>query len=212
MFAARREQLVNKLKRQGYIKTSEVEKAFIETPREEFVPSKLKEHAYFDTPLEIGEGQTISAPHMVAIMVEALNIEKGQKFLEIGTGSGYHAAIVSKLVGKEGHVYTVERISSLANIAKKNIDEAAILNITVEEADGSLGLEKYSPYDCIYVTCAAPFVLNHLLKQLMNKGKLLVPVGKQVCDLILIEKTNEKIIKKNLGGCAFVPLIGKYGH
>ena len=207
-----RENLVRMLKAEGRIKTEMVEKAFLEIPRELFVPESLKKHAYVDTPLEIGNGQTISAPHMVAIMCEALDIKKGQKILEIGAGSGYHAAIVSKIVGEKGHVYTIERFSSLAENAKKNLEKVGIKNITVEIGDGSEGLTKYAPYDCIYVTCAAPKIPNPLLEQLKDPGKLLIPVGRIICKLELVEKKRDKIVSKDLGGCAFVPLVGKHGH
>jgi protein-L-isoaspartate(D-aspartate) O-methyltransferase len=203
--------LIEKLIQEGRIKKEEVKKAFLEVPREEFVLKKMKDYAYIDTPLEIGNGQTISAPHMVAIMCESLDIKKGQKILEIGTGSGYHAAIVSKLVGKNGHVYSVERFSSLAKKAKENIKKASIKNITIIIGDGSEGLPKYAPYERIYVTCAAPRIPSPLIAQLDDPGKLMVPVGKIMCILKLLEKKGGELIKKNLGGCAFVPLIGKYG-
>ena len=109
-----REHLVQHLKAEGYIKSEIVEKAFLKTPREKFVPDRLITCSYVDTPLEIGEGQTISAPHMVAIMCETLDVKKGQEILEIGAGSGYHAAIVSHLVGDTGHIYSIERLQSLA--------------------------------------------------------------------------------------------------
>jgi protein-L-isoaspartate(D-aspartate) O-methyltransferase len=207
-----RENLVNYLKKQGRIKSSEVENAFLEIPRELFVPEFLKKHAYADTPLQIGEGQTISAPHMVAIMCEELDLKQNQKILEIGAGSGYHAAIVSKIIGKEGHVYSIERIQSLSDNAKENIQKANIKNVTVETGDGSEGLEKYAPYDRIYVTCAAPDIPEPLIEQLKDPGKMLIPVGDMICTLYLIEKKNGIIKKYNHGGCAFVPLRGKYGH
>jgi protein-L-isoaspartate(D-aspartate) O-methyltransferase len=205
-------ELIKNLILEGRIKTKEVEKAFLETPREIFVPESLRHYAYVDSPLDIGNGQTISAPHMVAIMVEELDIKKGQKILEVGAGSGYHATIVSKLVGKEGHIYTVERFSSLADNAKKNLKNASISNVTIETGDGSEGLPKYAPYDRIYVTCAAPKIPPPLLEQLKDQGKLMVPVGKMICSLELIIKKGDKIISKDLGGCAFVPLVGKYGY
>lgn len=207
-----REKLVKMLKIEGRIETGAVEKAFLETPREEFVPDKLKNYAYMDTPLEIGNGQTISAPHMVAIMCEALGIKKGQKILEVGAGSGYHAAIVSRMVGEKGHVYTIERFSSLADKARKNLESVGIKNVTVEVGDGSEGLPGYAPYDCIYVTCAAPRIPHPLLDQLKDSGKLLIPVGRMICKLELIEKKGNKITAKDLGGCAFVPLVGKQGY
>jgi len=211
MFEVERVKLVQKLKKESLIKTEAVEKAFLETSRELFVPDAVKNHAYFDTPLQIGNGQTISAPHMVAIMCEALDIKEGQKILEIGAGSGYHAAIVSKLVGENGHVYTVERIPSLAQNAKTNLEKSNITNVTVKIGDGSEGLVDFAPYNRIYVTCAAPETPPPLLKQLKDDGKLLIPVGKIFCNLELIEKKGKKNTSKNLGGCAFVPLVGKHG-
>ncbi|MCD6572239.1 MAG: protein-L-isoaspartate O-methyltransferase [Thermoplasmata archaeon] len=206
-----RARLVKELKKEGYIRTPEVEKAFLETPRENFVPDHLKKSAYLDTPLEIGFGQTISAPHMVAIMCEALVLKKGQKVLEIGSGSGYHAAIVSKIIGEKGKVYSVERIKELADMARENIRKTGIKNVEIFVGDGSLGLEKFAPYDRIYVTCAAPDIPKPLIDQLKDPGLLLIPVGRYYCDLILLKKENGKISTKNLGECAFVPLVGKYG-
>ena len=204
--------LIEMLKLEGRIKSKEVEKAFLDIPRENFVPDEIKKYAYVDTPLQIGNSQTISAPHMVAIMVEELDIKKGQKILEIGAGSGYHAAIVSKLVGKKGHVYTIERYSTLAETAKKNLEKTDITNVTVEIGDGSEGLPKYAPYERIYVTCAAPDVPKPLIEQLKEGGKLMIPIGKTICNLELIEKKDDKLSYKDLGGCAFVPLVGKYGY
>ena len=210
-FGEKRTELVKQLRREGRIKTIEVEKAFLETPRELFVPESLKNLSYVDTPLEIGDGQTISAPHMVAIMCEGLDIKKGQKILEIGAGSGYHAAIISKLVGKEGHVYTIERLPSLAEKAKNNLENAGITNVTIEIGDGSLGLQKYAPYERIYVTCASPDIPPPLIEQLKDQGKLMIPVGKMICNLELVEKIGDEIVTMDLGGCAFVPLVGEYG-
>jgi protein-L-isoaspartate(D-aspartate) O-methyltransferase len=211
-YEEKRTELVKKLKWEGRIKSKVVEKAFLETPRELFLPEKLKSYAYVDTPLEIGNSQTISAPHMVAIMCEELDIQKGQKILEIGAGSGYHAAIISKIIGLKGHIYTIERFSSLSEFAKKNLKNAKIENVTVETGDGSLGLPKYAPYDRIYVTCAAPEIPPPLIEQLKDNGKLMLPVGGMICQLQLIEKKGTKIKIKDLGGCAFVPLVGEHGH
>ena len=205
-------QLINKFKKNGIIKSKEVEKAFLKIPREKFVPYEYYHNAYIDTPLKIGFNQTISAPHMVAIMAEALDIRKGQKILEIGTGSGYHVAIVSKLVGEKGYVYSIERFTKLAKKAEENIKKIKIKNIKIEIGDGSKGLKKNSPYDRIYFTCAAPGISDIIVNQLKIKGKLLIPVGKTVCNLILLEKNENEIKKYNLGGCAFVPLIGELGH
>ena len=211
MFEHEREALVEKLINSKYIKSHKVKQAFLDVPRHNFLPESLKESAYFDNPLEIGFGQTISAPHMVAIMCEVLDIQKGQKILEIGAGSGYHAAIVSYLVSDSGHVYSIERIENLGKTASENLKKAGFKNTTVEIGDGSTGLEKYQPYDRIYVTCAAPKVPQPLINQLKDGGKLLIPVGKLYCELKLIKKQGDKITSNNLGGCVFVPLVGKHG-
>jgi len=165
-----------------------------------------------DTPLDIGNGQTISAPHMVAIMCEALDIKKGQKILEIGTGSGYHAAIVAQLVGTTGTVYTIERFESLATTAKHNLEEIKCPNVIVEIGDGSCGLPAHQPYDRIYVTCAAPDIPQPLIDQLQDPGKLLIPVGDMFCELTILQKEKQKQTIHHLGGCVFVPLVGRYGH
>jgi len=212
MYEQERERLVTNLCREGYIKTERAKHVFLTVPREAFIPDSLKNYAYVDTPLDIGQSQTISAPHMVAIMCESLDIKDGQKILEIGTGSGYHAAIVAKLVGDTGQVYTIERFESLAKKAIENLKRIGITNVIVEVGDGSCGLPSYQPYDRIYVTCAAPKIPQPLIDQLQDSGKLLVPVGDMYCELILLEKEKEKTVLYRLGGCVFVPLVGKYGH
>jgi len=211
MYEQERERLVTNLCREGYIKTERVKHAFLTVPRETFIPDSLKKYAYVDTPLDIGQGQTISAPHMVAIMCESLDIKDDQKILEIGTGSGYHAAIVASLIGETGHVYTIERFESLAKKAIENLKKIGITNVIVEVGDGSCGLPSYQPYDRIYVTCAAPKIPQPLINQLQDSGKLLVPVGDKYCELILLEKQKGKTVVYRLGGCVFVPLVGKYG-
>ena len=212
MFEQERERLVGHLCTEGYIKTESVKQAFLTVPREEFIPDFLRNYSYVDTPLDIGNGQTISAPHMVAIMCEALDIKKGQKILEIGTGSGYHAAIVAQLASETGWVYTIERFESLAKKAKQNLQNVNCSNVIVEIGDGSCGLPLYQPYDRIYVTCAAPSIPQPLIDQLCDPGKLLVPVGDMYCELTLFEKEKQKQTVHHLGGCVFVPLVGRYGH
>ncbi len=212
MYEQERERLVTNLCREGYIKTERVKQAFLLVPREAFIPDSLKHYAYVDTPLDIGQGQTISAPHMVAIMCESLDIKDNQKILEVGTGSGYHAAVVAHLIRETGRVYTIERFESLAKKAKENLKQISITNVIVEVGDGSCGLPFYQPYDRVYVTCAAPKIPQPLIDQLQDSGKLLVPIGDKYCELILLEKEKGKSVVHRLGGCVFVPLIGKYGH
>jgi len=206
-----RKRLVKLLQKEGRIISNDVEDAFLAIPRELFVPNKQKPYSYIDKPLDIGSDQTISAPHMVAIMVEAIDLQKGQKILEIGAGSGYHAAIVSHIVGKEGKVISVERIESLGESAIEHLKKAEIRNVKVIVGDGSIGLELYAPYDHIYVTCAAPLIPKPLIDQLKNGGSLLIPVGDRICDLQKITKKDGETSVEHLGGCAFVPLIGKHG-
>jgi protein-L-isoaspartate(D-aspartate) O-methyltransferase len=210
-FQKQHEQLIELLKKSKRINLKTVEDAFKKIPRENFIPPELKNCAYSDTPLKIGYNQTISAPHMVAIMIEYLDLKKDHNVLEIGAGSGYHAAIASEIVGKKGHIYTVERIDNLAKNATENLKKTGIKNVTVIKDDGSIGLEKFAPYDRIYVTCAAPKIPEQLIDQLKDPGKLLIPVGNRICDLILLEKKDGKINKSNICSCAFVPLIGKKG-
>ncbi len=193
-----------------YYGTSErVLAAMRKVPRHLFVPEKEKRNAYADYPLPIGWGQTISAPHMVAIMCDLLDIRDGMKILEIGAGSGYHAAIMAVLCGN-GHVYAVETIEGLAQFARDNLKKAGITNVTVIVADGSLGLPEQAPYDRISVACAAPEILDTLTEQLKVGGKLIIPVGKYFQELYLVTKTNG--LKKEVkGSVVFVPLVGKKG-
>ena len=210
MYEEKRKALVRHLLRAGYISKPDVVRAMEKVPRHLFVPESMQKYAYEDCPLGVGLGQTISAPHMVGIMVEKLDIKKDQKILEIGTGLGYHAAVVSFILSGSGHVYTVERYPELAESAKENLKNYQ--NITVIVGDGSKGLKEYAPYDRIFVTCAAPDIPELLIEQLDDNGKLLIPVGERFMqDLILLEKKDNKILKRNLGGCMFVPLIGEYG-
>lgn len=195
-----------------YLSEEKVREAMLHVPRHKFVPEYEQKEAYIDTPLDIGYGQTISAPHMVAIMCELLELSEGQKVLEIGSGSGYNAAVMGELVGKTGHVYTVERIEPLVQFARENLKETGYNNITVILEDGSMGYSRYAPYDRISVTCAAPRIPEPLLEQLKPGGIMVIPVGNYSQELIRIKKDSKgNIRKEKKGGAVFVPLIGKYG-
>lgn len=209
-----RDRLVASLKRRGYITNPRVEQAMRRVLREEFLPEDLRDDAYVDSPLPIGDGQTISAPHMVAIMAEQLDLKQGQKVLEIGAGSGYHAAVCAEVVAPDGHVYTIERISTLASFAEQNLKKTGYAGlVTVVFADGTKGLPEHAPYDRIFVAAAAPDVPAPLTEQLADGGMMLVPVGgRYYQDLIRVRKKGDKIEKENLGGCVFVPLIGEHGY
>jgi len=213
-YAARRQRLVESLRRSGYISRPDVVEAMMSVRRHLFVPARHSTDAYADHPLDIGEGQTISAPHMVGIMAEQLDMHKGNNVLEVGAGSGYHAAVAAHIVGPRGHVYTVERIDSLAEMARANIERAGYSSVvTVVAGDGSLGLPEHAPYDRIFVACAAPEIPAPLVQQLKEGGKMLVPVGTSHFgqDLMMVEKKNGRAVKSDLGGCVFVPLIGEHG-
>jgi protein-L-isoaspartate(D-aspartate) O-methyltransferase len=181
-----------------------------EVPRDLFVPEQVRDLAYEDTPLHIGHGQTISAPSMVGVMCDILDIREGDKVLEIGTGCGYHAAVMSRLAGR-GTVYTVERIPELADLAKSLLRELGYDNVTVIIGDGSEGLPDYAPYDRVSVAAAAPKVPEPLTQELAEGGRMVVPVGKYLQELMLVEKKNGRISTYPRGGVAFVPLIGKEG-
>ncbi|MCQ5374987.1 MAG: protein-L-isoaspartate O-methyltransferase [Methanomassiliicoccales archaeon] len=213
-FDIERKRMIRSLVEKGYLTKPDVIKAMEKVPRHLFVPEGIRRSAYIDTPLSIGEGQTISAPHMVAIMVEALDLRPGMKVLEVGGGSGYHAAVMGEIVRPDGHVYSVERIESLAERAKKNLKEAGYDDIvTIVVGDGSKGLGEFAPFDRICVAAAAPGVPEPLKQQLADDGKLLIPVGgRWYQDLILVERKQNKFLQTNLGGCVFVPLIGEYGY
>lgn len=209
-----RNQLVDSLVRRGYVTSEAVEKAMRRVPREEFLPQDIRPEAYVDTPLPIGEGQTISAPHMVAIMAEKLDLSPGQKILEIGAGSGYHAAVCAEVISPDGHIFTIERISSLAAFAEDNLKRTGYAGlVTVIFGDGTKGLPDKAPFDRIFVAAGAPDIPAPLTDQLADGGKLLLPVGgRYYQDLIKVERKGKKLVKENMGGCIFVPLIGEYGY
>jgi len=179
-------------------------------PRELFVPEQLRDRAYEDTPLPIGLGQTISAPHMVAIMSDLLDVRPGMKILEVGGGSGYHAAVLAALTGPQGRVYSVERMPDLAAAARRNLQAAGIENVTVVEGDGSLGLPEHAPYDRISVAASAPKIPEPRKEQLQVGGKMVLPVGGGSQELILVTRKNGLLAEEKMG-VIFVPLIGKEG-
>ncbi|KKH48592.1 protein-L-isoaspartate O-methyltransferase [Methanosarcina sp. 1.H.A.2.2] len=209
-FEELRKLLVERL--EGIVLEKNVLKAMLRVPRHRFVPEYEQRAAYTDRPLEISHGQTISAPHMVAIMCEILELSEGHKVLEIGAGSGYNAAVMAELIGKTGRIYTVERIKPLVNFAMKNLEETGYDNVTVLLENGSIGYPRYAPYDRIVVTCAAPSIPKTLLEQLKPGGIMVIPVGDYFQELIRIKKdSNGNIHKKRKGEVTFVPMLGKHG-
>jgi protein-L-isoaspartate(D-aspartate) O-methyltransferase len=210
----KRKTLVDKLFNQGYIKSQKVKKAMLKVPREQFMPQGSFYQAYADRPFPIGKGQTISAPHMVAIIAERLDLEGGMNILEIGTGWGYNAAVVAEVVGRKGHIYTVERIPELAAKARENLEKTGYSKlVTVIEGDGTRGYPEKAPYDRIYGTASAPKIPEPLKEQLKIGGKLIVPMGSDYFqDLIsMVRVSEDEYQTKNLGGVVFVPMIGEHG-
>ena len=203
---------VENLVREGIIRSEAVKRAFLKYPRYLFVEEKYRKYAHLDEPLPIPAGQTISAPHMVAIMLELAELKPGMNILEIGTGSGWNATLISELVKTD--VYTVERIPELVEFARRNLERAGAKNVHVILGDGTLGFPPKAPYDRILVTAGAPDIPKPLVEQLKPGGKLIIPVGSYHLwqDLLEVIKLEDGSIKvKNHGGVAFVPLIGEYG-
>jgi protein-L-isoaspartate(D-aspartate) O-methyltransferase len=208
-YAVLRKRMVQEQLMQRGIADEAVLNAFYKVPREYFVPEALKESAYSDFPLPIGEGQTISQPYIVALMTERLALNRDDKILEIGTGSGYQAAILAQLCNE---VYTVERFANLASRAKSVFADLGLHNIKVEVGDGSLGLEKNAPFDKIIITAAVSSVPHPLVDQLSDNGRMIYPLGESFSQVLtLLTKRNNKIETIQVCGCVFVPLVGKYG-
>jgi protein-L-isoaspartate(D-aspartate) O-methyltransferase len=191
------------------IKDPRVIAAMKKVPRHLFVEEALQNQAYSDHPLPIGDKQTISQPYIVALMTEALKLERRGKVLEIGTGSGYQTAILAELAGK---VFSIERIRLIAIKARKLIYELGYLNVEIKFSDGTSGWAEESPFDAIIVTAGAPEIPQPLVDQLSIGGRLVVPVGDPYSqDLLRIIKTEQGMKKEDLGGCRFVKLIGRHG-
>ncbi len=204
-FEAARAELIEHLSTE--IRDERVLAAMRCVPRERFVPPESRHSAYEDRPLPIGCEQTISQPFIIALMTEALELTGREKVLEVGTGSGYQAAILAQLARL---VITTERIKPLAEAAKKTLDSLGYTNIEVHLAEETLGWQKAAPYDAIMVTAAAPRVPADLLAQLVIGGRLVIPVGSRYMqELYKITRGRKRPVTENLGGCRFVSLIGK---
>jgi protein-L-isoaspartate(D-aspartate) O-methyltransferase len=205
----RRAQMVDKqLIRRG-ISDKRVLEAMRSVPRHKFIIDSMAGQAYSDKPLPIGKDQTISQPYMVALMTQCLELRGHERVLEVGTGSGYQAAILAELCRK---VYSIERIEDLAGIARHNIRSLELPNIEIHVGDGTLGLDHESPFDAIIVTAAAPNIPSELVQQLNDPGHLVVPIGSRALqDLTIIEKKDGNISTTRVCGCVFVPLIGQNG-
>lgn len=206
--AARRRMVDGQIVARG-ITSPRVLEAFLEVPRHLFVPLNQRPYAYQDGPLPIGLGQTISQPYIVAYMTDQLNLQGDEKVLEIGTGSGYQAAILGLLAGE---VHTVERHPRLAEVAGKLLEDLGYDNITIHQFDGTLGLPEEAPFQAVMVTAAGPEVPQPLLDQLEEGGRLIMPVGGRGGQLLqLYRRLEGEIQREDLTPVAFVPLIGDHG-
>jgi protein-L-isoaspartate(D-aspartate) O-methyltransferase len=205
---ARLEMVARQIRDRG-IRSARVLEAMEAVPRHLFVPPQWIRAAYADEPLPIGEGQTISQPFMVAAMAEALSLDGRERVLEVGCGSGYQAAVLSRLARE---VIAVETQPVLAASARERLHRLGYANVTVEEADGSGGWPASAPYDAILVTAAAPEVPQPLIDQLAEGGRLVIPVGgSQHQELLRIVKREGRTAEQSLYSCRFVPLLGRFG-
>ncbi|RME37411.1 MAG: protein-L-isoaspartate(D-aspartate) O-methyltransferase [Deltaproteobacteria bacterium] len=205
---ARRKMVEEQLRARG-IRDERALAAMAEIPRHLFVEPALESQAYSDTPLPIGYRQTISQPYMVGYMTQALEINEDDRVLEVGTGSGYQAAVLARLARR---VYTVERIPELARRARRLFDQLGLNNINLKVADGTLGWSAEAPFDAIIVTAGAPSVPDEYLRQLAEGGRLVLPVGTRDGQVLKrIVRRGDSFEEENLLGCRFVPLIGQQG-
>lgn len=204
-----REEMVRKQIENRGITDPRVIAAMLKVPRHLFVSDALSDQSYGDFPLPIGEQQTISQPYIVAEMTQSLNLNEEDRVLEIGTGSGYQAAILAEIAFR---VYTIERIHSLYSKARSLFDRLYYHNIVTKYSDGSIGWESESPFDAIIVTAGSPDIPKTLVSQLAIGGRMVIPVGNQHSqDLIKLYRDEKGIHKTNLGGCRFVRLVGEHG-
>lgn len=200
----RRDELVDRLVRRGYCSSSHTEAAMRTVPRHAFVPAEQREHAYEDRPLPIGSGQTISAPHMVAMMVDILDCSPGDRVLEVGTGCGYHAAVMAEVVGAT-NLYSIEVVESLLDSARGTLEHLGYGAITTAVRDGHSGWPDHAPFDAIYLTCATPTVPEALIDQLVDGGTVLAPVGQWSQQLVSITRSADGTESREThGGVRFV--------
>ncbi|HEY5513180.1 MAG TPA: protein-L-isoaspartate(D-aspartate) O-methyltransferase [Geomonas sp.] len=208
---ARKERMVSEHLLARGVRDKAVVRAMREVPREAFLPPGMERFAYDDGPLPIDAGQTISQPYIVAFMIEALELQGDERVLEIGTGSGYAAAVLSRCAAE---VFTVERIASLAESARMRLQELGYHNVTVHLGDGTLGWQEHAPYGAIVVTAGAPKLPGELLSQLALQGRLVIPVGptQHLQTLVRVRRVGESDYRhEELCPVRFVPLIGEQG-
>jgi len=211
-FATARGEMVADLVRDGHVRSPPVERAFRAVPREMFVEADRRRDAYADSPLPIPMGQTISAPSMIAIMLEEADLREGMKVLDVGTGSGYNAALLAEVVGA-ANVVSIERHPDLLAFARENLQRAGYA-VKLVAGDGTLGYEPEAPYDRIVVTAGAPRLAKSWVRQTKIGGRIVAPVGRSTFSQILVTATKtaeDRVVTHEGTPCAFVPLVGKEG-
>lgn len=203
--SARKAMVEGQIRNRG-VKDERVLKAMLKVERHRFVPESQTPYAYEDRPLDIGERQTISQPYIVALMTEKLGPRPNHKVLEIGTGSGYQAAVLAELVK---HVYTIEIVEALAKRAKETLSKTGYANVTVKAGDGYQGWKEHAPFDTIIVTCAPDHIPQPLVDQLKEGGRMIIPVGDYAQELVLLTKKSGKVVKTDIIPVLFVPMTGE---
>jgi protein-L-isoaspartate(D-aspartate) O-methyltransferase len=207
--AAARQQMVERQLRRRGITNERVLAAMANVPREEFVPPDLRELAYEDGALPIGHGQTISQPYIVAVICSLLSLRGDEDVLDVGTGSGYQAAVIAELAGE---VTTIERVPELVDRARQALARTGYERVDVREGDGSLGVPEKAPFEGIAVAAAAPTIPERLYEQLADGGRLVLPRGSRWGqDLVLVVKTDDGPVERESVPCRFVPLVGAQG-
>jgi len=204
--ATRRGRMVEALVDAGRVERPETIAALKAVPRHEFVPEERRDSAYADRPLPIGNDQTVSAPHMVGIMCDLLELSPGDRVLEIGTGCGYHAAVTAEVVG-DGDVYSVEYYEALARQAETRLRRLGY-DVAVRSGDGHDGWPEHAPYDAAYLTCAAPTLPERVVDQLRVGGRLVAPVGRDRQTLVRVTRTEDGHRREEHGSVRFVPMQG----
>mgnify|MGYP001089483582 FL=1 len=211
-YEKQRKKMVDAQIRSRGIRDARVLRAMEKIPRHLFVDEGLIDQAYNDSPLPIGEKQTISQPYIVALMTEALELGGREKVLELGTGSGYQAAILAELADR---VFTIERIASLAQKARRLLESLNYYNVVIRVGDGTYGWREESPFDAILVTAGSPSIPRMLVEQLAVGGRLVIPVGgrytQNLIKLTRLSENPDDVRQEDLGGCRFVSLIGEHG-
>ena len=208
-FEEQRSQMINTQLRPRGIRDARVLSAFAKVPRHLFIAAEYQDQAYADRPLPIGYGQTISQPYMVALMTSCLQLQGHERVLEIGTGSGYQAAVLAELALE---VYSVERLPDLHRLAAQKLEDLGYRNVTISTGNGTIGWPAHAPFDAIVVAAAAPEIPSPLLEQLADPGRLIVPVGDPNTQyLVTLTKKQGMIREEKLASCVFVPLLGQHG-